>query len=200
MRAALLPLLALLTVPAGARADATITAVPRDRFEPAEVTIGAGERVTFANRDISVHDVVGEGFRSRRTDPARDAPVDGAERLPAGRHEFVCSVHTGMKGTLVVRGERAPSPPPEPPPEEQEPPPPAADTTPPRVRLRIRRRSIVVAVDEAATVRFGRRSRTTSGPRRVRFRLPRRARRVVVVAIDRAGNRRRIVRKLRRRR
>ena len=199
MRAAPLAALALLAAPAAASADATITALPRDRFEPAELTIDAGERVTFANRDVSVHDVVGDGFRSARTDPGRDAPVTGAESLGAGRYEFVCSLHGGMKGTLVVRGAAPPPPPPageEPPP----PPPPAADTTPPKLTVRVRAGVARVTVDEAARVTLGRRSRTTSGPATLRFRVPRRARRIVVTAVDPAGNRARVARRVPKRR
>ncbi|HEV2785654.1 MAG TPA: cupredoxin domain-containing protein [Solirubrobacteraceae bacterium] len=188
-RAAPLAVLALLVAPAAAHAEATITAVPRDRFEPAEVTTDAGERVTFANRDLSVHDVVGEGFRSRRTDPGGDSPVAGAETLVAGRYDFVCSLHSSMKGTLVVRGGTTPPPPPAP---EQEPPPPAPDTTPPRLTVRRRGRVVRVTVDEAARIVLragGRaRTRTTDGAATVRFRLPRRARRIVLRATDAAGN------------
>ena len=196
MRAAALSVLALLAVPAAASADATITALPRDRFDPAELTIAAGERVTFANRDVSVHDVVGDGFRSARTDPGRDAPVAGAETLAPGRSAFVCSLHGHMRGTLVVGGAAPPS---DPPPGE-EPPPPAADTTPPKLTVRLRGRVARVSVDEAATVKVGRRTRTTPGPATLRFRLPARARRVVVTATDAAGNRSRVVRRLPRRR
>ena len=197
MRAAALSALALLAAPAAASADATITALPRDRFDPAELTIDAGERVTFANRDVSVHDVVGNGFRSARTDPGRDAPVAGAETLAPGRYDFVCSLHGHMRGTLVVRG--ATPPPPEPPPGE-EPPPPAVDTTPPKLTVRVRGRTVRVRVDEAATVTVGRRSRTTSGPATLRFRISARARRVVVRATDAAGNRTRVARRVPRQR
>jgi plastocyanin len=198
-RSALLTALALLAAPAAARADATITALPRDRFDPAEVTIDAGERVTFANRDVSVHDVVGDGFRSARTDPGRDSPVAGAEQLAAGRYEFFCSLHAGMRGALVVRGGTAP-PPPEQPPPEQPPPPPAADTTPPKLTVRIRGRVVRVTVNEAARVTVAGRTRTTTGPRALRFRIPARARRVVVTAVDAAGNRTRVARRVPRRR
>ncbi|HEX2084433.1 MAG TPA: cupredoxin domain-containing protein [Solirubrobacteraceae bacterium] len=191
MRAPLLAAAAaVLVAPAAAHADATITALPRDRFDPAEVTIDRGERVTFGNRDISVHDVVGDGFRSPRTDPGRDSQVSGVESLGPGRYPFVCSLHSNMQGTLVVRGEAGAPPPPEPPP-----PPPQdepRDTTAPRVRLRVRGRVARVTVDEAATLRLRARGRTltrrTSGPATVRFRLPRRARRIVVTATDAAGN------------
>ena len=188
MRAAApLAALALLAAPAAARADATITALPRDRFDPAELTIDPGERVTFANRDISVHDVVGDGFRSPRTDPGQDSAVAGAERLAAGRYPFVCSLHSHMKGTLVVRGAGTPTPPP---PEEE--PPPPRDTVAPRLTVRVRARVVRVSVDEAAEivlrVRGRRLSRRTAGPQTVRFRLRRRPRRMVVTATDAAGN------------
>ncbi len=189
MRAVAAAAFALLAAPAAASGDATITALPRDRFEPAQVTIAAGERVTFANRDISVHDVAGDGFRSPRTDPGGDARVEGAERLAPGSYAFACTLHPHMKGTLVVRGD--PPPPPQPDPEPPGPPP-AADTTPPRLTLRVRRRVARVTVDEAARVVLragGRRyERRTTGAATLRFRVPPRTRRVVVTATDAAGN------------
>lgn len=198
-RAAPLAAVALLAAPAPASADATITALPRDRFEPAELTIDAGERVTFANRDVAVHDVVGSGFRSARTDPGRDAPVEGAERLAPGRYAFVCSLHSHMTGALIVRGD-----PPSPPPDTTPQPPP--DTTAPSLSVRIRGRVVRVTVDEAATVvvraagRTRTRTRRTAGPATLRFRFRARPRRVTVTASDAAGNRRTVVRRTRPRR
>jgi plastocyanin len=202
MRAGLLAALALLlAAPAAAYADETITAIPRDRYERAEYTIDAGEKVNFTNRDIATHDVVGEGFKSRLTDPGQTAPVEGADKLGGGRYEFFCSLHSNMRGTLVVNGPAAPPPPP---PGDQPPPPPAADTTPPGLIVRILRRVraviVRVTVDEAATVKIGTRTRSTTGPGRVTFRLPRRVRRVTIVATDTAGNRRTVTRRVPRRR
>jgi plastocyanin len=202
---------ALLVAPAIASADQTITAVPRDRYDAAEYTIDAGERVTFVNRDITTHDVVGEGFKSPRTDPGQSSTVAGAETLSAGRYEFICSIHPYMKATLVVQG--GPTPPPpgeEPPPPSNEPPPPA-DTTAPGLRVRLirERRAVLVriTVDEAARleVRAAGKTRTsgTSGPNTVtmRFRTRRTRRfRAVVKATDAAGNERSVTRRLRPRR
>ncbi|HEV3002108.1 MAG TPA: cupredoxin domain-containing protein [Solirubrobacteraceae bacterium] len=197
MRAApLAASLALLAAPVAARADATVTALPRDRFDPAELTIDPGERVTFANRDIAVHDVVGQGFRSARTDPGRDAPVEGAERLAPGRYAFACSLHSHMTGTLVVRGQATEPPPPPPPGADTAPPP---DTTAPRLAVRVRGRVVRVTVDEAARIVVRAAGRTlrrrTGGPATVRLRLRARPRRVTVTATDAAGNRRTVVRR-----
>jgi plastocyanin len=193
--------LALLAVPAGAGADETITAIPRDRYEAAETTIDVGERVTFSNRDIVTHDVFGDGFKSPHTDPGANSRVEGAERLGPGRYEFICSLHAHMKATLVVRGTATPSPPPPPPPDESPPPEaPPADTTAPRIGVRVKAGVLRVRVDEAATVviRAGARRvrRTTDGPATIRVRLPRRARRVSITASDPAGNRRTVSRRL----
>ena len=202
MRAGLVTALALLLAPpATAYADETITAVPRDRYERAEYTIDAGERVTFANRDIATHDVAGDGFRSRLTDPGQNSPVEGAEKLAAGRYPFVCSLHSSMKGTLVVVGGSSPPPPPD---GDPPPPPPAADTTAPRLSIRLARRGRVivvrVTVDEAASVKVRARTRATTGPGTLRFRVPARLRRVTIVATDTAGNRRAVTRRTPRRR
>ena len=194
----------LLALPAAALADETITAIPFDRYDPAEVTIDAGERVTFANRDVSTHDVVGPGFRSPETAPGRSAPVEGAERLSSGRYEFTCSLHPYMKATLVVRGPGDPPPSGDPPPES---PPAPADTTAPGLRVRLAREGrfvlVRIRVTEAARleVTAGRvtRRRGTEGPKTLTmgFRAnPARRFRARVKAVDAGGNETSVTRRL----
>ena len=195
----------LLAVPATAAADATITAVPFDRYDPMEVTIDQGERVTFVNRDVSRHDVVGNGFKSREVDPQGTAPVEGAEGLSSGRYDFLCSIHPYMTGTLVVRGAGSTTPPPSDPPPESQPAP--ADTTAPGLRVRLVRegRTVLVRirVTEAARLEVTgngvTRRRGTSGPKTLTmaFRAsPRRRFRAVVKAVDAAGNDTSVTRRL----
>ncbi|HEX8084443.1 MAG TPA: cupredoxin domain-containing protein [Solirubrobacteraceae bacterium] len=201
--AAVAALLAAFGGAAGVARAGTITAVPFDRFAPEEVTIDAGESVTFANRDVSTHDVVGDGFRSELTDAGKDAPVKGAEKLGGGRYKFFCSVHPGMEGTLVVRGGSSPPPPSDdPPPPSEQPPPPEqpADTTPPKVGVRVRAGLLRITVEESVLieVRAGKRRirRSTDGPATIRIRLGKRVRRVVVRVTDTAGNRRTVTRRV----
>jgi plastocyanin len=71
-----------------------------------------GGAVTFINADFQQHDVVadeenGEGvplFSTPVIGAGQYEPVDGAEKLEAGRsYGFYCSIHPGMRGTLTVR-------------------------------------------------------------------------------------------------
>jgi plastocyanin len=80
---------------------------PRVEIEP-------GEELRFLNADASApHDVtstdVGPGgqalFRSETVGAVTDVPVTGAELLPVGSYEYICSLHSFMEGTVVVRGE-----------------------------------------------------------------------------------------------
>jgi len=69
------------------------------------VVMPKGSPLTYANGDIVQHDVVGDNgqFRSKLIGLGETAPVEGAEKLQVGAYGFFCSVHPGMRGTLVVQ-------------------------------------------------------------------------------------------------
>ena len=71
-------------------------------FEPAEVTIGVGETVTWTNNDSVPHDVTADSFSSG--EPGGMAPGDTFEHTfeEAGTFDYTCTVHPGMDGTVVV--------------------------------------------------------------------------------------------------
>lgn len=78
-------------------------------FDPAEVTVPAGAlvRLTFVNQSTVPHNLTFE-------DPINVATAEsiepGAEETiefvapEAGEYTFVCTLHPGMEGTLVVEG------------------------------------------------------------------------------------------------
>ena len=74
-------------------------------YQPRTVTIRAGRRVRWVNRDISNHTVT---FKRRPGDLGNISK--GASRTArftrAGRFTYVCTYHPGMRGTVVVRGPR----------------------------------------------------------------------------------------------
>jgi plastocyanin len=80
-----------------ASANVTLKAM---KFSPATVTIRKGGKVTWTWKDGGVpHDVVGSGFRSR-------VVASGTFRRTfkkTGTFRYVCSIHAGMKGKVVVR-------------------------------------------------------------------------------------------------
>jgi plastocyanin len=71
-------------------------------FVPAEVTVGVGDTVTWTNNDSVDHDVTADGFSSG--EPGGMAPGESFEHTfdEAGTFDYVCTVHPGMEGTVVV--------------------------------------------------------------------------------------------------
>ena len=75
-------------------------------FEPNEITISAGDTVTFTNGDLPPHNMVVEGF-PELSHP--DLAFVGGESFDvtftdAGDYEFQCEPHAGagMKGVIHV--------------------------------------------------------------------------------------------------
>jgi plastocyanin len=71
-------------------------------FQPAEVTVSAGDTVTWTNNDSAGHDVTADSFSSG--EPGALANGDTFEHTfeEAGTFDYVCTVHPGMEGTVVV--------------------------------------------------------------------------------------------------
>jgi plastocyanin len=72
------------------------------KFEPANVTIDAGQTVTWTNEDSVGHDVTGDDFKSG--DPGAMKSGDTFEHTfdAAGTFDYVCTVHPGMEGSVTV--------------------------------------------------------------------------------------------------
>jgi plastocyanin len=110
--------LMLLSAPA-ARADEEIVAATPSRYTNAQVTIDQGERLTFRNTDIVMHDVVSDAagsvnghlFASDTVGNGSSSFVEGSQYLTTGSYTFFCSVHPEqMKGTLTVTSAGTPAP------------------------------------------------------------------------------------------
>ena len=71
-------------------------------FNPAEVSVAVGDTVTWTNNDSVGHDVTADSFSSG--DPGGMAPGDTFEQTfdEAGTFDYVCTVHPGMEGSVVV--------------------------------------------------------------------------------------------------
>jgi amicyanin len=71
-------------------------------FSPAEITITAGETVTWVNRDDIPHNVVAsnKAFRSKVMDT--DQEYSFTFTTP-GTYEYFCALHPHMKGTVTVK-------------------------------------------------------------------------------------------------
>lgn len=79
------------------------------KFDPAEVTIQAGTtvRVTFENRSSMPHNLTFQAPISVATatvvEPGSSETVEFQAPDP-GEYAFVCTLHPGMAGTLIVTG------------------------------------------------------------------------------------------------
>jgi plastocyanin len=72
------------------------------KFDPEEVTVKAGDTVTWVNDDGVGHDVTGDDFSSG--DPGAMQNGDTFEHTfdTAGTFDYVCTVHPKMTGTVKV--------------------------------------------------------------------------------------------------
>jgi plastocyanin len=71
-------------------------------FEPADVTVAVGDTVTWTNNDSVPHDVTADSFSSG--EPGGMSGGDTFEHTfdEAGTFDYVCTVHPGMEGSVVV--------------------------------------------------------------------------------------------------
>ena len=76
------------------------------------VTVAKGEGLSFVNLDPPQHDVTADEkgpdgrpvFASRLGGLGEVVPVEGMDRVESGKsYGFFCSLHPGMRGTLIVR-------------------------------------------------------------------------------------------------
>ena len=100
---------ALLIVGSQARAaDAEVT-IDNFTFSPQTLTIKAGTKVTWTNRDDIPHTVASttKAFKS----PALDTDDSYSFTFTtAGSYEYFCSLHPHMTGTIVVQAAAGPAP------------------------------------------------------------------------------------------
>lgn len=89
----------------------------RYAFEPSEIEVAVGERVTLSVRTADgVHGVEIKKFKVKKEIPRGTAPVMiEFTATEAGRFPILCSEYCGdghgdMKGTLVVKAQEAPAP------------------------------------------------------------------------------------------
>jgi plastocyanin len=70
-------------------------------FAPNDVTVKVGDTVTWINKDPFPHDVYSSAgdFRSGALDPDRQWQLRATR---PGRFPYVCTLHPGMNGTLIV--------------------------------------------------------------------------------------------------
>jgi plastocyanin len=114
-RAAILPLLMAGALAAGAAASpgwATTAAPPRSAtvtlrdiaFHPARVTVRRGGTVRFRWADgRTQHNVTSTGAHRFRSSPTQSNGAYTVRLRTAGTYRFVCTIHFGMRGRIIVR-------------------------------------------------------------------------------------------------
>lgn len=88
---------------AGPENEASAASVSMDgtTFVPGDVTVAAGETVTWLNKDPFPHNVASTpgDFASRNLQPGESWRFTPRTE---GRFPYVCTLHPGMAGTLIV--------------------------------------------------------------------------------------------------
>ena len=69
-----------------------------NKFVPSEIEVAPGDTVTWVFEGATVHNVVGQGFKSENK---KDGTFEHTFNS-AGEYEYVCTLHPGMKGKVVV--------------------------------------------------------------------------------------------------
>jgi plastocyanin len=71
-------------------------------FQPGNVTVKAGDSVTWTNNDSIGHDVTADDFESGEPGAMNEGDTFAHTFDTAGTFDYVCSVHPGMEGTVKV--------------------------------------------------------------------------------------------------
>ena len=81
-----------------ADADPGVVIVEDNKFEPKETTVAVGDTVTWQWEGSAAHNVTGPGFES---DLISEGEFEHTFE-EAGEIDYVCTVHPGMTGKIVV--------------------------------------------------------------------------------------------------
>ena len=79
------------------------------QFDPQDLTVNAGETITFTNNEAVPHDVhkssgPGEDFASGPSGGMQEGDTFELTLDQPGKYEYVCDVHApGMSGTITVK-------------------------------------------------------------------------------------------------
>jgi plastocyanin len=88
--------------PSSAKADATIT-MNRIEFEPQNITVKRGALVRWVNKDSVEHNVTAETNGEFKSDEFQNGGTFETELREAGKVTYVCTIHPGMTGSILVR-------------------------------------------------------------------------------------------------
>lgn len=72
-------------------------------FKPAKLTVKVGETVTWINEDTVEHDVTATSGADFKSELFAEGKSFEYKATKAGTIKYVCTVHPGMEGTLIVK-------------------------------------------------------------------------------------------------
>ncbi len=73
-------------------------------FKPLDLTVKSGAKVTVSNEDTTTHTVTAKDNKSFDTgDIADGSTTTFTAPTKAGTYDYLCTIHTFMKGKLTVR-------------------------------------------------------------------------------------------------
>jgi plastocyanin len=67
------------------------------------VTVKAGDKVTWTNKDSVGHDVTGDNFKSGDSGGLQNGDTFSHTFDKKGKFDYVCTVHPGMTGSVTVK-------------------------------------------------------------------------------------------------
>jgi len=73
-------------------------------FSPASVTVRVGQQITWTNDDSVDHNVTATAGASFRSSDFGQGGTFSFTPTKAGTIHYVCTLHPGMEGTIVVSG------------------------------------------------------------------------------------------------
>jgi plastocyanin len=85
---------------AGGSAAATVEMTDELTFAPARISVAPGQTITWRNGGEVPHDVVARGIRSPLVRGGEEWSAPAPEAT--GELAYVCSLHPGMQGVIVV--------------------------------------------------------------------------------------------------
>ncbi|MGH2714284.1 MAG: plastocyanin/azurin family copper-binding protein [Thermoleophilaceae bacterium] len=89
--------------PAGGGGGGAEVSLKDIQFGPSEVTVSVGDTVTWTNEDSVDHDVTADSFSSGEAGGLAGGDTFEHTFGEAGTFDYVCTVHPGMEGTVVVK-------------------------------------------------------------------------------------------------
>lgn len=89
--------------PAGGGGGGAEVSLKDIQFGPSEVTVSVGDTVTWTNEDSVDHDVTADSFSSGEAGGLAGGDTFEHTFDEAGTFDYVCTVHPGMEGTVVVK-------------------------------------------------------------------------------------------------